>query len=68
MTSRIGRHYQPTFWDALETYACLRKLTLLTSSFGAKVFHNPKMGVWFWFGLMQKSSICPCHFTIMFIM
>jgi hypothetical protein len=36
MTSRVGRHYQPTLWDAFKACACLRKLTLLASFFGAK--------------------------------
>jgi len=45
MTSYIGRHYQPTLWDALKTCACPRKLTLLASSFRAKVSLNPKVGV-----------------------
>jgi len=45
MTSRIGRHYQPTLWDAFKAYACPRKLTLLASSFGVKVSLNPKVGV-----------------------
>jgi len=44
-TSRVGRHYQPTFWDAFKTCACPRKLTLLASSFGLKVSLNPKVGV-----------------------
>jgi len=45
MTSRVGRHYQLTFWDALKAYPCPCKLTLLASSFGVKVFLNPKVGV-----------------------
>jgi hypothetical protein len=61
MTSRVGRHYQPTLWDALKACACPRKLTLLASSFGAK-FPQPQIGVWFWFGPMQDSSICPMPF------
>jgi hypothetical protein len=32
---------------------------LLASSFGVKVFLNPKVGVWFWFGPTQGSSNCP---------
>jgi hypothetical protein len=36
MISRVGRHYQPTLWDALKACACPLKLTLLASSFGAK--------------------------------
>jgi hypothetical protein len=44
MISRVGRHYEPIFWDALEACACPRKLTLLTS-FRVKVFPNPKGGV-----------------------
>jgi hypothetical protein len=63
MTSRVGCHYQPTLWDALWTCAHPCKFTLITSSFGAKVFPHPNVGVWFWFGLMQESSICPCHLT-----
>ncbi len=63
MTSCVGCHYQPTLWDALWTCARPRKLTLLASSFGAKVFPSPNVRVWFWYGLMQKSSICPCHLT-----
>jgi len=47
MISRIGRHYQPTLWDALRACACPHKLTLLTSSFGVKVSLNPKVGVRF---------------------
>ncbi len=62
MTSRIGRHYQPTFWDALKACACPRKLTLFASSFGAKVSLNPKVRVPFWFGPMQNSSIHPMPF------
>ncbi len=45
MTYRIGRHYQPTLWDALKACACPHKLTLLASSFGAKISLNPKVGV-----------------------
>jgi len=45
MTSRIGCHYQPTLWDAFKACACPHKLTLLASSFGAKVSLNPKVGV-----------------------
>ncbi len=41
MTSHVGRHYQPTLWDALKPFACPRKLTLLASSFGAK-FPQPQ--------------------------
>jgi hypothetical protein len=58
MTSRIGCCYPPTLWDALEVGACPRKLTLFTSSFRPKVYHNPNVGVRFWFGLTQESSIC----------
>jgi hypothetical protein len=47
MTSHIGRHYQPTLWDAVKACACPCKLTLLTSSFGVKVSLNPKVGVQF---------------------
>jgi hypothetical protein len=36
MTSRVGRHYQPTLQDALKACACPYKLTLLASSFGVK--------------------------------
>ncbi len=42
MTSFVGCHYQPTLWDPLKARACPHKLTLLASSFGAKVFLNPK--------------------------
>jgi len=42
MTSRVGRHYQPTLWDALKACACPHKLTLLASSFGVKI---SKVGV-----------------------
>jgi hypothetical protein len=59
MISRVGRHYQPTLWDALKACACPCKLTLLASSFGVKVSLNPKVGVRFWFGPTQGSSICP---------
>ncbi len=41
MISRVGRHYQPTLWDAFEACACPRKLTLLASSFGVK-FPQPQ--------------------------
>jgi len=47
MTSHVGRHYQPTLWDALKACACPRKLTLLASFFGVKVSFNPKVGVRF---------------------
>jgi hypothetical protein len=59
MTSNIDRHYEPTLWDALKACACPHKLILLASSFGAKVSHNPKVGIRFWFGPMQQNSICP---------
>jgi hypothetical protein len=42
MTSHVGRHYQPTLWDALLARVCPHKLTLLTSSFGAKLSLAPK--------------------------
>jgi hypothetical protein len=58
MISHVGHHYQPTLWDALKTCACPRKFTLLASSFGAKVTLSPNVGVRFWFGLTQESSIC----------
>jgi hypothetical protein len=45
MTSCVGRHYQPTLWDALKACACLRKLTLFASSFGVKIYLHPKIGV-----------------------
>jgi hypothetical protein len=41
MTSRVGRHYQPTLWDALKACACPCKLTLLASSLGVK-FPQPQ--------------------------
>jgi hypothetical protein len=47
MTSYVGRHYQPTLWDVLKACAYLRKLILFASSFTAKVFLNPKVGVQF---------------------
>ncbi len=47
MTSRVGRHYQPTLWNALKACACPRKFTLLASSFTVKVFLNPKVKVRF---------------------
>ncbi len=59
MTSRVGRHYQPTLWDALKACARPCKLTLLASSFGAKVSFHPKVGIRFWFGPTQESFICP---------
>jgi len=59
MTSCVGRHYQPTLWDALKAYACPCKLTLLASNFGVKFSLNPKVGVRVWFGPTQESSICP---------
>ncbi len=61
MTSHVGRHYQPTLWDALWACAPPHKLTLLASSFGVKISLSPKVGVRFWFGLTQENSICPCH-------
>ncbi len=71
MTSHIGRHYQPTLWDAVKACACPCKLTLLTSSFGVKVSLNPKVGVQFWFGPTQESSICPMptwqHYLYLYI-
>jgi hypothetical protein len=67
MTSRVGRHYRPTLWDALWACARPRKLTLLASSFGAKISPSPQIGVRFWFGLTQESSICPCHLTTPFL-
>jgi hypothetical protein len=51
------------FWDALWACAHPHKLTLLASSFGAKISLNPHLGIRFWFGLTQKCSICPCHLT-----
>jgi len=45
MTSRVGRHYQLTLWDALKACACPRKFTLRASFFGVKVSLNPKVGV-----------------------
>jgi hypothetical protein len=62
MISCIGRHYQPTLWDALKACVYPRKLTLLASSFGAKVSLNPKVRIQFWFGPTQESSICPMPF------
>jgi len=47
MISRVGRHYQPTLWDAFKACACPRKFTLLASFFGVKIFLNPKVGVQF---------------------
>jgi hypothetical protein len=67
MTSRVGRHYQPTLWDALWACACPPKLTLLASSFGTKISFSPKVGVRFWFGFTQNNSICPCHLTTPFL-
>jgi hypothetical protein len=67
MISRIGHHYQPTLWDALWVCVCPYKLILLTSPFWAKVCPIPNVGVQFWFGLMQESSICPCHMTTPFV-
>ncbi len=61
MTSRVGRHYQLTLWDALKACACPHKLTLLTSSFGVKISLHPKIGVQFWFGLTQEVSFVPCQ-------
>jgi len=61
MTSRVGRHYQPTFWDALKACACPRKFTLLASSFGVKVSFNPKVGVRFWFGPTQEVPFVQCQ-------
>ncbi len=61
MTSCVGRHYQPTLWDALKACACPRKLTLLTSSFGVKIFLNPKVGVRFWFGPTQEVPFVQCQ-------
>ncbi len=66
MTSCVGRHYQPTLWDALWTCARPCKLTLLASSFKAEVFPRPNVGVRFWFGFTQRSSICPCHLITLF--
>jgi hypothetical protein len=34
--------------------------------FGAKIDFNPKVGVWFWFELTQRSSICPMPFLWLF--
>jgi len=62
MISRVTCHYQPTFWDALYACACPHKLTLLASSFRAKISLNPKVGVQFWFEVTQGSSICPVPF------
>jgi len=58
MSSCVVHEYQPTFWDALKACACPYKLTLFDSSFGVKVSFNPKVGVRFWFGPTQESSIC----------
>jgi hypothetical protein len=45
----------------------LAKLTLLASSFAAKISLSPQVGVRFWFGFTQESSICPCHLTTPFL-
>jgi hypothetical protein len=42
MIFRVGRHYQPTLWDALKACACPCKLTLLASSFGPRFLLTPK--------------------------
>jgi hypothetical protein len=62
MTSRVGRHYQPTLWDALKACACPLKLTLFASFLGIKISLNSKRGIRFWFGLTQGSFICPMPF------
>jgi hypothetical protein len=41
MISRVGRHYQPTLWDAFKACACPCKLTLLTSFFGLRFLSTP---------------------------
>ncbi len=61
MISCVGRHYQPTFWDALKACAWPRKLTLLDSSFRVRVSLNPKVGVWFWFGPTQEVPFVQCQ-------
>jgi hypothetical protein len=61
MISHVGHHNQPTnpLGCTLNICAHPRKLTLLTSSFGAKISFSPQVGVSFWFELMQGGSICP---------
>ncbi len=61
MTSCVGRHYQPTLWDALKACACPRKLTLFASSFGVNNSFHPKLGIRFWFGLTQEVPFVPCQ-------
>ncbi len=61
MTSRVGRHYQPTLWDAFKACACPRKLTLLASSFGVKVSLNSTIRVQFWFGPTQEVPFVQCQ-------
>jgi hypothetical protein len=61
MTSRIGRHYQPTLWDALKACACPHKLTLFASSFGSRFFLTPKWEFDFDLGLRIEVPIVPCQ-------
>jgi len=35
--------------------------------FWAKIFLGPKVGIWFWFGFIQESSICPCRLTTLLV-
>ncbi len=65
MTSHVATVTNQPFWDAL--WACARphKLTLLASSFGAKISFRPNVGVRFWFGLTQGSFIRQFPFYIL---
>jgi hypothetical protein len=59
MTSRIGRHYQPTLWDALKACACPCKLTLFASSFWGQDFTSPQSRSSILIWAYARSSICP---------
>jgi hypothetical protein len=61
MTSHVGRTTNQPFGMHL------RHVHVPTSSpclppLSGPIFLNPKVGVWFWFGLTQESSICPMPF------
>jgi hypothetical protein len=66
MTSRIGRHYQPTLWDALKACACPHKLTLFASSFGSRFFLTPKWEFDFDLGLRKKFHLSNANLTTLF--
>jgi len=62
MISRVGRHYQPTLWDALLRHVHVPVSSPCLPFLLGSNFLNPKVGVRFWFEPTQDSSICPMPF------